>query len=68
MAKTLQDFCISLSDFEHIAMYDEYIEMLKSGFKKCYIVAHLSEKYRLSERKVYYVIKKFDQDCNFGAV
>jgi len=67
MAKTLQDFCINLSDFEHIGMYDEYIDMLESGLKKCYIVAFLSEKYKISERKVYYLIKKFSKDCELGA-
>ena len=63
----LQKACIKLSDFEHIELYDEYTEMLGKGMKKCYIVAHLSEKYRISERKVWYVIKKFERDCNVCA-
>ena len=67
MAKTLQELCIKLSDFERIAMYEEYLKMLEDGLKKCYVVAFLSEKYRLSERKVYYLIKKFSLDCTIGA-
>ena len=63
----LQKACIKLSDFEHIELYDEYEEMLEAGLKKCYIVAYLSEKYRVSERKVWYVIKKFERDCKICA-
>lgn len=68
MAKALQEMCIKLSDFEHIPMYEEYLEMFESGLKKCYIVAFLSEKYAVSERKVWYIIKKFSEDCTVGAV
>ena len=68
MLETLHEACIKLSDFEHIAMYDEYVSMIEEGLKKCYIVAFLSEKYEISERKVYYVIKKFETDCKPGAV
>ena len=68
MANALQKMCVTLSDFDYISLYDEYIGMMESGLKKCYIVAFLSEKYRISERKVYYIVKKFSQDCKLGAV
>ena len=68
MANALQEMCVKLSDFDYIGLYDEYLGMMKHGMKKCYIVAFLAEKYRISERKVYYIIKKFSQDCNIGAV
>lgn len=63
IAKALHDSCIKLSDFRYIEMYDEYMEIIGSGEKSTYAVAILSEKYSISERQVYYLIKKFTQDC-----
>ena len=68
MANALQKMCVTLSDFDYIGLYDEYVKMMEDGLKKCYIVAFLSDKYRISERKVYYIVKKFSEDCNIGAV
>ena len=49
-------------------MYEDYVRMRDAGGKMSYIVATLVETYHVSERQVYYVIKKFSQDCNIGAV
>ena len=68
IANALQEKCVKLSDFDYINLYDEYLGMMKEGLKKCYIVAFLADKYRISERKVYYIIKKFSEDCKIGAV
>lgn len=63
IAKALQGSCIKLSDFKYIDLYDEYVSIIGSGAKSTYAVAMLSEKYSISERQVYYLIKKFAQDC-----
>jgi hypothetical protein len=64
----LQKYCIKTSDVSYLQMYHEYESMMKDMLKKSYIIAHLSHKYRISERKVYYLIKKFERDCKIGAV
>ena len=42
--------------------------MLDQGEKVSYAVAVLSEKYLVSERKVYALVKRFQSDCKTFAV
>jgi len=51
---------IRTEDINYISVYDEYCQMKAAGDKITYIVAHLAEKYRISERQIYYLIKRFD--------
>lgn len=64
----LQKHCINIKDVRYVPMYEEYSRLMKEGCKKSYIVAHLSEMYSISERRVYYLISKFESDCNISAV
>lgn len=64
----LQNACISIKDCRFIAMYEEYEKMVSQGEKTTFAVTVLSRKYGISERKVYYLLKKFGQDCTPGAV
>lgn len=57
-----------LDDYKYLDLYSEYLEMLSGGGKKGWIVAALAEKYGISVRKVYYVIKHFETDCTRSAV
>ena len=63
LLKNLQAAGIRLDDAHYIALYDEFIQMQTNGDKVSYIVAALATKYRISERKVYGLIKKFESDC-----
>ena len=63
----LQKACIKIEDLRYLEMYEEYIRMVNDGCKKSYIIATLVEIYHVSERQVYYIIKKFSQDCNICA-
>ncbi len=65
--KLLQKSCIRIEDLEYIPLYDEYARLMEAGEKKTYAVAFLSEKYGISERKVYYLLRKFAADCKIGA-
>ena len=42
--------------------------MRKGGDKVTYIVSMLADKYNVSERKVYGLIKRFGKDCTLRAV
>lgn len=53
---------------EYIDLFNEYRVMVANGEKVSYIVATLASKYRVSERKVYDLIKRFKTDCNLLAV
>ena len=53
---------------EYGFLYADYMKLLGHGEKVSYIVAALSDKYLVSERKVYSLIKRFQSDCKTFAV
>jgi hypothetical protein len=48
----------------YVELYNRYREMLPKGEKVTYIVACLAEKYNVCERKVYYLVKRRNGECN----
>lgn len=68
LLKKLQAAGIRLEDARYIDLYMDYMRLLKHGEKVSYVVAVLSEKYSVSERKVYALVKRFQSDCNLLAV
>ena len=64
----LHNSCTKISDIKYLEMYEEYTSMLKDGHKISYISAHLSEKFHISERQFFYIIKRLSQDCTVPAV
>lgn len=68
LLKKLADAGVRLDDAQYIDAYVDYLEMYKNGEKVSYIVAVLSEKYSISERKVYSLLKRFQSDCKSFAV
>lgn len=55
-------------DYKYIDLYSEYLDMRHDGDKVTYIVAFLSEKYGVSERKIYELVKRFGSSCTTHAV
>lgn len=68
LIKRLKTTGIRLEDEEFVDLYTDYTNLLKRGEKVSYIVALLSERYAVSERKVYTLIKRFKSDCKPLAV
>lgn len=68
LLKKLQEAGIRLEDARYIDLYMDYMRLLDQGEKVSYVVAVLSEKYSVSERKVYALVKHFQSDCNSLAV
>lgn len=68
LLKKLQAAGIRLEDARYIDLYMDYMRLLNQGEKVSYVVAVLSEKYCVSERKVYALVKRFQSDCNSLAV
>ena len=64
----LQKSCISLADCDYLAMYEEYKKLLAEGSKKTILISYLSKKYSVSERRVWYLIKKFESECKIDAL
>ena len=59
---------IRVDDVIYLDLFQDYCQMGGQGFKVSYIVASLAEKYHVSERKVYSLIKRFQTDCKLFAV
>lgn len=57
-----------LEDCRFIDLYSEYEQMRRNGDKVTYIVMYLPGKYKVSERKVYGIIRHFRKDCTNRAV
>lgn len=68
LLKRLQAAGIRLEDASYIDLYTDYTRLLDQGEKVSYVVAVLYEKYSVSERKVYALVKRFQSDCKIFAV
>ena len=68
MINRLQEFGAKPDDCQYIDLYRDYQKMRQGGEKVTYIVTVLSERYHVSERKVYSLVKRFGTDCTVDAV
>lgn len=68
LIKNLRVAGIRLEDEKFIDLYSDYLTLFNQGEKVSYIVAYLANKYIISERKVYSLIKHFQSDCNYLSV
>ena len=68
LLKNLYTAGVRIEDAKYIDLYADYRRMLANGDKVSYIVTILSNKYAVSERKVYGLIKHFQSDCKLFAV
>lgn len=64
LLKICRDVGIRMDDVQYIELYNDYNSLLAAGEKVSYIVAVLAEKYGVSERKVYALVKRFKSECN----
>lgn len=56
--KMLSKSDIRIGDWQHVKMYEEYLSMRLNREKFRYIMAHLAEKYKLSESSVKRILKR----------
>ena len=68
LIKKLKTAGIRLEDEAYVDLYTDYMALIEHGEKVSYIVAYLSDKYAVSERKVYGLIRRFQSDCKTLAV
>ena len=67
MLRILNNFGISTAMYQYVPLYEEYAYRRSRGEKMTSIVADLSEKYCMCERKVYKVIQALGKDCRICA-
>jgi Mor family transcriptional regulator len=54
---------VRLEDYRYMELYEEYLSLCADGSKKTYIVAILAEKYHISQRHVYALVRRLKSDC-----
>lgn len=68
LLERLRRIGVRLEDTDYIDLFVDFNNMTGDGNKVTYTVALLSDKYNVSERKIYNLIRRFRNDCNPGAV
>ncbi len=68
LLERLRRIGVRLEDTAYIDLFVDFNNMVGAGDKVSYVVAVLADKYSVSERKVYSLIRHFQNDCNPGAV
>lgn len=56
------------SDHKYLRLFEDWREAKQRGEKVAYVVACLADKYRVSERTVYDVVKRLESDCKSVSV
>lgn len=59
---------VRLDDTRYIDLFSEFCDMVRSGDKVSYAVAVLADRYGISERKVYSLLRHFRNDCSPDAL
>ena len=68
LLQRLTEYGIRAEDYRYVDLFRDFLEMVQEGNKTTYAVAILSEKYAMSERKVYDVLRRLRNDCKMRAV
>lgn len=68
LLRRLAEFDIRTEDYRYVDLFRDYTKMMQEGNKTTYAVAILSDKYAISERKVYDILRHLRTDCKGHAV
>lgn len=68
LLERLRRIGVKLEDTDYIDLFADFNNMVGAGNKVTYAVAVLADRYNVSERKIYSIIKRFRDDCTPGAV
>lgn len=68
MLRIMRQAGIREDDYRYYPLFVDYRRMRSRGDKVTYIVAVLAERYHVSERKVYGLLRRYKTDCTTGAL
>ena len=69
LLEKLQKAGIKMKDSQYVELYADFLaEKGTGGGKVTYAVVKVAERYGISERKVYELVKRFESDCKINAV
>ena len=59
---------VKSTDHKYVALFDDYRRAKQRGEKISYIVLCLAQRYNMSERNVYEVVKRLGSDCKSASL
>ena len=68
LLRTIVKYKVHVDDVRYTSLYRDYLQMNEEGHKVTYIVAVLSRRYGIGERKVYTLCHRFSLRCDPVAV
>lgn len=61
LMQKLQQYDVKLDDWKYMDMLDDYREMVAKGVKRSAVAIILAERYKMSERQVYNVLRRMKE-------
>lgn len=68
LLRILADNKINIADVAYLEIYAQFEKMKREGHKVGYITVYLGDKYGMSERGIYKVIKRFNKIVDLSDV
>lgn len=53
---------VSVNDVNYLGVFDEFMEMKKQGLKVRYIAITLADKYGMTDRSIFKIVKRMSQE------
>lgn len=61
LMQKLQQCDVKLDDWKYVDLLDDYREMVAKGVKRSAVAVILAERYKMSERQVYNVLRRMKE-------
>lgn len=61
LLQTLSKNGVSVNDVNYLEVFDEFMKMKEQGMKVRYIALSLADKYGLSDRSIFKIVKRLSQ-------
>jgi hypothetical protein len=55
---------VSVNDVNYLDVFDEFMEMKKQGLKVRYIALTLADKYGMTDRSIFKIVKRMSQESS----
>lgn len=68
LLRIFADNKINIADVAYLEIYAQFEKMKRAGHKVGYITVYLGDKYGMSERGIYKVIKRFNKIVDLGSI
>jgi Mor family transcriptional regulator len=64
LIRLLEQNQINTSDVTHLEIYSQFEQMKEKGHKVSYITVYLADKYKMTDRGIYKIIRRLNRKVN----